>query len=146
MNAQDTANNILVDLHSEGQRNLLRDSRTPPAGIAPFHLDDGVDQFLLGSFRTGMAPTSGGKQSAVLSFGQHVVELQQSGRLQNDGRAEKASPAHEQGAQTGDDTIFGSQVGRALSAAIQDAQLMFDEHRFGNDRPETRPVAPVGPG
>jgi hypothetical protein len=45
-------------------------------------------------------------------------------------------PAHEQGAQTGDDTIFGSQVGRALSAAIQDAQLMFDEHRFGNDRPE----------
>jgi hypothetical protein len=83
-----------------------------------------------------MAPTSGRKQYAVLSFGQHVVELQQSGRLQNDGRAEKASPAHEQGAQTGDDTICGSQVGRALSAAIKDAQLMFDEHRFGNDRTE----------
>jgi hypothetical protein len=43
---------------------------------------------------------------------------------------------HEDGAQTGDDTVRGSQVARALSAAIQDAQLMFDEHRFGNDRPE----------
>jgi hypothetical protein len=75
-----------------------------------------------------MAPTSGGKQHAVLSFGQHVVEMQQSGRLQNDGRAEKASPAHEEGAQTGDDTVSGSQIGRALSAAIKDAKLMFDEH------------------
>jgi hypothetical protein len=42
----------------------------------------------------------------------------------------------EEGAQTGDDTVCGSEVGRALSAAIQDAQLMFYEHRFGNDRPE----------
>jgi hypothetical protein len=51
--------------------------------------------------------------------------MQESGRLQNDGRAEKASPVHEEGAQTGDDTVCGSQVGRALSAAIMDAQLMF---------------------
>ena len=118
------------------QRNLLRDSRTPPAGIASFHFHDGVDQFLFGSFRTGLVPTSGGEQHAVLSSGQCVVEMQQSGRLQNDGRAEKASPAHEESAQTGDDTVRGSQVARALSAAIKDAQLMFDEHRFGDDRTE----------
>ena len=62
--------------------------------------------------------------------------MQQSGRLQNDGNAEKASPAHEERAQTGDDTVCGSQLGRAPSAAIKDAQLMFDEHRFGNDRTE----------
>jgi hypothetical protein len=128
MNSKDTANNILVDLLSEGQRNLLRDSRTSPAGIASFHFNDGVDQFLFGSFRTGMAPTSGGKQHAVLSSGQCVVEMQQSGRLENDGRAEEASPVQEEGAQTGDDTVCGPQVGRALSAAIKDAQLMFDEH------------------
>jgi hypothetical protein len=146
MNTQDTANDILVDLHSEGQRNLLCDSRAPPAGIASFHFHDGVDQFLFGSLRTGLVPTSGGKQHTVLSFGQHVVEMQQSGRLQNDGRAEKASPAHEQGTQTGDDTIFGPQVGRALSAAIKDAQLMFDEHRFRNDRPEATRSCQSGQG
>jgi hypothetical protein len=62
--------------------------------------------------------------------------MQQSGRLQHDGRAEKASPAHEEGAQTGDDTVRGSQVARAFSAAVKDEQLMFDEHRFSNDRTE----------
>jgi hypothetical protein len=31
-----------------------------------------------------------------------MVEMQQGGWLQNDGSAEKASPAHEEGAQTGE--------------------------------------------
>jgi hypothetical protein len=54
------------------------------------------------------------------------VETQQSGRPQNDGRAKKACPANEKSTQTGKDTIGGAQVGSALSAAIEDEQLMFD--------------------
>jgi hypothetical protein len=132
MNTQDTADNVLVDLDSEGQSNLLRNPRAAPAGITPFHFNDGVDQFFIWSFRTRLAPAFGGKQHAVLSFAQRVVETQQSGRLQNDGRAEKASRVQKQGAQTGDETIRGSQIGSALPASIQDAELMFDEHRLGN--------------
>jgi len=65
-----------------------------------------------------------------------VMEMQQSGRLQNDGGAENAGRAHEKGTQTGDDTIRGAQIGRTLAAATEDPQLMFDEHRLGNDGTE----------
>ena len=59
--------------------------------------------------------------------------MEQSGRLQNDGGTENACRAHEKGAQAGDDTIRGAQVGRTLAAAIKDQQLMPDQHGFGDD-------------
>ena len=127
MNAQDTANDILVDLDGESQRDLLGDSGTAPVGITPFHFNDGVDEFFLRSIRARPTPTLGRKQHAVLSSPQHVMEMQQSGRLQNDGGAENACRAHEKGAQTGDDTIRGAQIWRTLAAAIEDQQLMFGE-------------------
>jgi hypothetical protein len=136
MNAQDTANNILVDLDGERQRDLLGNSGTAPVGITPFHFNDGVNEFFVRSLRAGPPAARGRKQHAVLSFHQHVVEMQQSGRLQNDGGAENACRAHEEGAQTGEDSIRGAQIGRTLAAAIENPQLMFDEHRLGNDRTE----------
>src|SRR5437016_5843358 len=105
-------------------------------GITPFHFNDGVDEFFLRSIRARPTPALGRKQHAVLSSPQHVMEMQQSGRLQNDGGAENACRAHEKGAQSGDDTIRGAQIGRTLAAAIEDPQLMFDEHRLGNDGTE----------
>jgi hypothetical protein len=59
--------------------------------------------------------------------------MQQGGRLQNDGGTENAYPAHEKGTQTGDDPISGAQVGRTFAAAIEDQQLMLDQHGFGNN-------------
>jgi hypothetical protein len=50
---------------------------------------------------------------------QHTVQMQQSGRLQNDGGTENTCPAHEKGTQTGDDPIGGAQVRRTLAAAIE---------------------------
>ena len=58
--------------------------------------------------------------------------MQQSCRPQNDGRTKKAGGADEKGAQTGDNAIARAQVGRTLSSAIEDQELMFDEHRFSN--------------
>jgi len=136
MNAQDTANNILVDRDGESQRDLLGNSGTAPVGITPFHFNHGVDEFFLRSIRARPSPALGRKQHAALSPPQHVMEMQQSGRLQNDGGAENACRAHEKGAQTGDDTIRGVQIGRTFAAAIEDPQLMFDEHRLGNDGTE----------
>src|SRR5580700_11489964 len=83
-NAQDTANNILVDFDAESQSNLLGNSRAAPTGITPFHFNDRVDEFFTRSFRTRLSPTLGRKQHLILSFRQQVVEMQQSGRLQND--------------------------------------------------------------
>ena len=85
MNAQHTADNILIDLDSESQRDLLSDAGTTPARIASFHRHDGFDEVFLGSFRARAMPVLGRKQQAILSFAQRTVEMQQSGRLQNDG-------------------------------------------------------------
>ena len=136
MNTQDTANDILVDLDAESQRDLLSNAGTAPVGIAPFHSHDGIDEIFLRSLRARATPALGRKQEAVLSFPQHTVETQQSGRLQNDGGTENACRAHEKGAQASDDTIRGAQVGRTLSAAIEDQQLMADQRGFGDNGTE----------
>ena len=136
MNAQDTANNILIDLDGESQCDLLGNSGTTPVGITPFHFNDGVDEFFLRSMRARPTPALGRKQNEILSSPQHGMEMQQSGRLQKRWRSGERVRAHEKGAQSGDDTIRGAQIGRTLAAAIEDPQLMFDEHRLGNDGTE----------
>jgi hypothetical protein len=50
-----------------------------------------------------------------------VVEMQQRGWLQDDGGTQNACRVHEKGAQTGDETLCGAQVGSTLAAAIEDA-------------------------
>ena len=145
MNAQHTADNVFIDLHTESQRDLLSNAGTTPAGIAPFHCHDGRDEVFVGSLRARPTAVPGRKQHAVLSFAQHTVEMQQSGRPQNDGGTENAYRAHEKSAQAGDDTIRGTQFGRPLSTTIQDQQLMLDQRRFGDDRNGLRPAVPVGP-
>jgi hypothetical protein len=146
VNALDTANNILADLEAESQRDLLSNARTAPAGIAPFHCYNGVKEGFLRSLRTGATPALGRKQPAVLSFSQHTVEMEQSGRLQNDAGTENACRAHEKRAQAGDDTIRRTQVGRTLATAIEDQQLMSDQRGFGGYGAESAPALPVGPG
>jgi hypothetical protein len=140
MNAQHTADNVLIDLHTESQRDLLRNAGTTPAGITPFRCHDGLDEVFVGSLRARPTAVPGRKQHAVLSFAQHTVEMQQRGRLQNDGGTNDTCRAHEQGAQAGDDPIRGTQVGRTLAPAIEDEQLMPDQHGLGDNGTEsTRP-------
>src|SRR5215813_14920175 len=137
MNAQNAAHYILVDLDAKGQPDLLGNARTSPILIPLFHCDHGVDEFLVRPLRARPMPALGRKQQAVLSFPQQVMETEESGRLHNDGGTQEASRAQEKGAQSDEDTIRGAQVGRTLTAALEDSQLMFDEHRFGNHATET---------
>ena len=87
MNAEDTANYILVDGDAESQGDLLGDAGTTPVAIPPFQFNDGVDEFCMRSLRARRTPALVRKQHAVLSFGQHVVEMQlawmASGRWRN---------------------------------------------------------------
>ena len=66
-----------------------------------------------------------------------MVEIEQSGRLQHDSGTEDASRTYEKGAQANDDPIRRAQVGGTFAAAIQDQQLMADQHGFGDHTPET---------
>jgi hypothetical protein len=79
MNAQDTANHILVNLNAESQRDLLRNSWTSPGGIELFHLDDSFDKFSSRPFWTGLVPCTWRKKEAVFPFLQCLVEVQESG-------------------------------------------------------------------
>jgi hypothetical protein len=112
MNVQNSANHILVDL-------------------------DRVDELFLRSLRTRAVPALGRKQRAVFSFTQHRVQMEQSGSLQNDGGTVGACPAHEQGAQTGDDPVGGAQVGSTFATAIEDQQLVPNQRGFGNNGAES---------
>src|SRR5215471_2587463 len=136
MNAEDTANHIFVDCNAESQRDLLGDAGATPVEITPFQFNDCVDELFIRSVRARLTPALERKQHAVLSFSQHLVEMQQRGWLQDDGGTQNACRVHEKGAQTGDDTLCGAQVGSTLAAAIEDAYLMFDEQRLGNDGTE----------
>ena len=51
MNSQHTPNNILVDVDTERQRDLLGDAGTTPVGITTFHCNDRVNEFFLRSLR-----------------------------------------------------------------------------------------------
>ena len=54
--------------------------------------------------------------------------------------------AHEQGTQAGDDPIRGTQVGRALAPAIEDEQLMPDQHGLGDNGTESTGPRQSGQG
>src|SRR5882672_3945411 len=90
MHAENPTHDVLVDVGCEGQSDLLRNSRTAPGRIPPLHFNDGGDEFLAGSFRTGLTSALWGKQQPVLSLDEDVMEMQQSRRLQNNGRAYNA--------------------------------------------------------
>ena len=119
MNAQDTANNIPVDFNAESQGDLLGDAGATPVRIATFQFNDCVNEFLIRSFRARRTSVLERKQQPVLTFSQRLVEMQKSGRLQDDCGTEKACGVHEKGAQTGDDTPGGVQVGSTLAATIE---------------------------
>src|SRR6516162_11273484 len=77
MFSQNPAHHVLVDVHAEGQRDLLSNSRTTPGRVTSFHFDDGIDQFLGWSLRTRPTSALGRKQHVVLSLGQYMMEMQQ---------------------------------------------------------------------
>ena len=60
------------------------------------------------------------------------MEIQERRRFHNDGGAQDTFAADEQSAQTGDEAIPATQIGRALTAAIQDQKLMPDQDGFGD--------------
>ena len=65
--------------------------------------------------------------------------MEQGGGLQNDSGTEDACRVDEKGEQTGGNVIRGAQVGRTLTPAIEDQQLMADQRGFGYYGTESLP-------
>src|SRR5262245_33993827 len=98
MFSENPAHHVLVDIHAEGQRNLLGNSRTTPGRVSAFHFHDGVDQFLGRPLRTRPTSALGRKQRVVLSFHQYVMEMQQRRWLEDNSASQHARWVHEKGA------------------------------------------------
>jgi hypothetical protein len=75
-----------LSISTPSQRDLLGNARATPVGITPFQCNDGLDEFFRRSFQASLTSVLGRKQQAVLSFSHPLVEMQKSGRLQDDGR------------------------------------------------------------
>ena len=56
MQGEHTAHHLLVDLHAEGTGDVLRDARTPEAGIAALQFNDGGEECRRGAVGAGFAP------------------------------------------------------------------------------------------
>jgi hypothetical protein len=69
-------------LHVESQA-PPSDSRTAQAD-ALLHLDNGFNEFFVGSFWAGLTPALGCEEQAIFSVRQSLVEAQESRRFQND--------------------------------------------------------------
>ncbi len=136
VSGEHSADHVLVDLDLEGQTDLLGDPRTAPPGIAPLHRHNGVHQGLGRPFGTGAA-APGGKQPAVFVATQHPMEIEDRRWSEHDGRAEHAGRTHEERTHASEDSIRRAEVRRPLSRAIEDEQLLLDQKRLGDDRPQT---------
>jgi len=98
MFSKNPPHHVLVDIHAKGQSDLLGNSRTTPARVTSFHFNDGIDQFFGRSLRTTPTSALAGKQHAVLSFRQYVMEMQQRRGFQDHATSQNAREAHEKGA------------------------------------------------
>jgi len=58
MCSEDTPDGVLVEIHSECFGDLLGDLAATEARVALLQLDDGVNELLRRSYRTGLATTS----------------------------------------------------------------------------------------
>ena len=119
MRCQNAADDVFIDADTEGQGDLLGNSRAAPTRITPFHLNDGIDEFFGWSFRARPTTVFGGEQHPVFSLDQHVMEMKQSRWPQHDGGTQNACRPHEKSAQTGDNPIRHAQVRSAFPTTIQ---------------------------
>jgi hypothetical protein len=75
---QDAANDVLVNLDTEGMRDLLSDAHATEFRVAHPHLDDCGNEFEGWPLRSRFTSMSGGrKEQTVLAIDQRPVKLEQ---------------------------------------------------------------------
>src|SRR5438270_10047387 len=116
----------------------------PQLGLRRFIATTASMRSFFGPFGPGLRPRSGENNMRYFRF---LSTLWRCSRVEGfRTMAERSTRAGrmKKGTQTGDDPICCAQVGRTLSAAIEDQQLMPDQHGFGNNG--TEPAGPCQSG
>jgi hypothetical protein len=105
---QYTSHNILVDLDTKQESNLLSDAPAAEARVPTFHLNDRSDQLWARTFRAWLPPALRREEPAIFSLHQRVMEPHEDGGPNNKGRTNEASTTHQGRAQASNDSIEGS--------------------------------------
>jgi hypothetical protein len=103
-----TSHNILVDLDTKQESNLLSDAPVAEARVPTFHINDRSDQLWVRTFRAGLPPGLRREEPAVFSFHQGVMKPPERGGLKKDSRTNETSTTHQVRAQASNDSIEGS--------------------------------------
>ncbi len=75
MSCENPPDDILVDLHLEGVRDLFGNALIAESGVTTLHLEDGRDDLLRRVLGAWLASGSRGReQAAILSIDQRMVE------------------------------------------------------------------------
>ncbi len=74
MSGEDPADDVRVNFDVESVGYLLGNSRATASGIAPFELDDSVDDLGVGSFWSRLVPGLGRVEAAIYSSSQRVTK------------------------------------------------------------------------
>ena len=101
-------NNVLVNLDTESQGKLLRNSATAPACIAFFDFNDCLDEFRRRSLGPRFSASFRRKQASILTFHQGCMESEEGGRLQHDRRPGQPAGTNEERGQACDKAIYRS--------------------------------------
>ncbi len=110
------ANDIFVDVDSEGMRDLLGDAYTTEPGVAALQPNDRRDEFCRGSFGARFAATAeGGKEQTIFPIHQGFVELEQCCWLNERAKLRNPTRAHEQRGQPEHYAVERGQIRRTLS-------------------------------
>jgi len=72
---ENPAHDVLINLHGECMRNLFDNALIAESGVPKLHLEDGRDDLLGRTLRSGFALGSGGgEQAAIFPIDQRLVE------------------------------------------------------------------------
>jgi hypothetical protein len=124
----DTANDIFVDVHTERCGDNLSDSWAAKQRVAPFQLDDDLDEFRGWAFRAWLFSRSTRReQGPVLALDQVTVELEQGGRLHNHCDLGKAAGPKKQRAEPKHTPLHWCEIRGPLSRPTENEQLLLDE-------------------
>ncbi|HTF61186.1 MAG TPA: hypothetical protein VK638_00595 [Edaphobacter sp.] len=144
MNAQDAANNILVDLDAESQRDLLSNAGQPQRGLRRFIATTASMRSFFAPFGPGRCLRSGENNQRYFRF---LSTLWRWSRVEGfRTMAERRTRAGRMKRVHKPTMIRGTQVGRTLSTTIEDQQLMPEQCGFGDDGTESARPCQSGQG
>jgi hypothetical protein len=135
MGCENSANDVLVDVDTESQGNLLGNARASPTWIALLHFNNGTNQIRAWAFRSRPRSAFCGKQKPVFSMNQSAMKVEKRRWFHRDCGSYQSSRQHKYGAQSGDKPVRGAEIRPSLSGTIQNQQLMPEQNGFGENCP-----------